>query len=96
MKSNAQTWVVDFKAARGKAGMLKAVAKALEFPPHFGGNLDALYDCLLDLPLKKGAVAQVTLVGLAHGGDGDAIHAAFADAREHFAEHGVTFKVIRE
>jgi hypothetical protein len=33
----------------GKAEMLAAIARALDFPDWFGGNWDALEDCLTDL-----------------------------------------------
>ena len=32
-----------------KADVLAALAKAFSLPKHFGGNLDALYDCVTDL-----------------------------------------------
>jgi len=36
-------------SARTRAELFAAIAAALAFPPHFGGNLDALYDMLRDL-----------------------------------------------
>lgn len=36
-------------SARTRAELLAAIAAALDFPPHFGRNLDALYDMLRDL-----------------------------------------------
>ena len=33
---------------------LRAVARALQFPDWFGGNWDALEDCLSDLAWRKG------------------------------------------
>lgn len=40
---------VDGRAAPDKAALLAQLAAALRFPPYFGGNLDALADCLGDL-----------------------------------------------
>lgn len=42
--SNAQT----------KQDVLEGIASAFLFPPHFGKNLDALYDCMTDLVHKAG------------------------------------------
>jgi RNAse (barnase) inhibitor barstar len=42
--SNAQT----------KQDVLEGIAAAFLFPPHFGKNLDALYDCMTDLVHKSG------------------------------------------
>lgn len=36
-------------SARTRVELLDAIAAALAFPPHFGHNLDALYDMLRDL-----------------------------------------------
>lgn len=40
---------IDLRRARGKHALLNAFARALEFPASFGGNWDALADCLQDL-----------------------------------------------
>ena len=41
--------VVDLRRARGKNALLSACARGFMFPAGFGGNWDALADCLQDL-----------------------------------------------
>lgn len=41
-------FVVDCDRARSRSAVLRAIAKAVDFPEFFGSNLDALYDCLCD------------------------------------------------
>jgi hypothetical protein len=41
--------VVDLRRARGKHALLSACARGFKFPASFGGNWDALADCLQDL-----------------------------------------------
>lgn len=46
----ALRWVVvDLRRARGKHALLGACARGFQFPAGFGGNWDALADCLQDL-----------------------------------------------
>lgn len=60
--AHGQRWLhVDCQKARGKSGVMSALAKGLQLPPHFGANLDALYDCVTDLEPTPGA-AQAGLV----------------------------------
>jgi RNAse (barnase) inhibitor barstar len=40
---------IDLEACEEKAEFLDRVSKSLAFPAWFGGNWDALYDCLADL-----------------------------------------------
>lgn len=56
------------RLASGKAAMLAAIADSLEFPEWFGGNWDALEDCLSDLSWRRGA-AHVILFSQAKPGD---------------------------
>lgn len=46
----AASWIaVDLGAVRGKRALLDALARVFMFPDSFGGNWDALADCLQDL-----------------------------------------------
>lgn len=45
---------IDLQAAASKKALLAAFAAALAFPRWFGGNWDALEDCLGDLSWRKG------------------------------------------
>jgi hypothetical protein len=52
---------VDLAGAAGKETLLARLAQALGFPDWFGGNWDALEDCLSDLSWRAGA-AHVLLI----------------------------------
>ena len=53
----------------GKAGMLAAFARALAFPKGFGGNWDALEDCLRDLSWRANGGEVLLLEGAHPGAD---------------------------
>jgi hypothetical protein len=57
---------IDLAGASGKDALLERVARALEFPHWFGGNWDALEDCLTDLSWSN-AVGHVLLIEDAGG-----------------------------
>ena len=44
----------NLSGAQTKQDVLDGIAAAFMFPPHFGKNLDALYDCMTDLVHKSG------------------------------------------
>jgi RNAse (barnase) inhibitor barstar len=44
----------NLSAVHSKQEVLDAIAAAFLFPPHFGKNLDALFDCMTDLVNKAG------------------------------------------
>jgi RNAse (barnase) inhibitor barstar len=46
---------VNLTTAQSKQEVLEGIAEAFLFPPHFGKNLDALYDSMTDLVSKAGA-----------------------------------------
>jgi hypothetical protein len=89
-------WRIDFKGLRAQESMLRIVAATLDFPPHFGRNLDALYDCLTGLPLQPGNAYAIALDNLERGPMGDGVYTVFADAREWWADAGVTLALRRE
>ena len=91
---------VDLEAATSKKSILTAIGRALGFPAWYGANLDALYDCLTDLPEREDIRAWlIVLRHLPSTGALDAEqHAAllevFRDATEVFADAGVGLRVF--
>jgi RNAse (barnase) inhibitor barstar len=61
-------FVVDCDRARSRSAVLRAIAKAVDFPEFFGSNLDALYDCLCDTVQDQKAGMFLWLHNL-HSGD---------------------------
>ncbi len=61
---------IELAGASGKAQLMERIARALEFPQWFGGNWDALEDCLSDLSWSK-AAGHVLLIENAGGLPGD-------------------------
>lgn len=86
---------IDFTGARSKDAMLAVTARALKFPRHFGGNLDALHDCLTDVAFGP-AGAAITLVKLARTPGGDAVHGVFRAASRYWAKQGANVTLARE
>jgi hypothetical protein len=93
--------VADCDRARSCSAVLRAIAKAVDFPEFFGSNLDALYDCLCDTVLDQKAGAVLWLYRL-HSGDPaleeDAarIEAVCDDAAVFAAENGRVFAYVIE
>lgn len=88
-------WRIDLKGLKSRESMLKAAAASLEFPAHFGVNLDALYDCLSDMPFKPGPAYEIELANLAHSAAADALHAVFVDAAQFWRDKGVSLVIRR-
>lgn len=88
--------VVDCDRARSRSAVLRAIVKAVDFPEFFGGNLDALYDCLCDTVLDQKAGLFLWFHNL-HSGDpaleqdSVAIEAVCADVVEFAANNGRSF-----
>jgi RNAse (barnase) inhibitor barstar len=61
-------FVVDCDRARSRSAVLRAIAKAVDFPEFFGGNLDALYDCLCDT-VQDQKVGMFLWLHSLHSGD---------------------------
>lgn len=60
--------VAECDRARSRSAVLRAIAKAVDFPEYFGGNFDALYDCLCDTVLDQKTGVVLWFVKL-HSGD---------------------------
>ena len=54
---------VDLKSARNVPGFIKALQRDLDFPDWFGGNLDALHDCMTDFSWHPATGYVITLDG---------------------------------
>jgi Barstar (barnase inhibitor) len=61
---------IGLKGVSEKEALMQRIAHALEFPRWFGGNWDALEDCLTDLSWSK-AGGHVLLIEGAEGLPGD-------------------------
>jgi Barstar, RNAse (barnase) inhibitor len=61
-------FVADCDRARSRSAVLRAIAKAVDFPEFFGSSLDALYDCLCDTVLDQ-KVGVVLYLSKLHSGD---------------------------
>ncbi len=54
---------VDLQNAKNVPGFIKALKRDLNFPDWFGGNLDALNDCLTDFSWHPAPGYVITLTG---------------------------------
>ena len=82
-----------------KCSVLKAIGRAFAFPAWYGANLDALYDCLTDLPERGRPGWMVVLERLPDeprfiAEQQAALLDVFRDAAEAFAERGVALRVF--
>jgi RNAse (barnase) inhibitor barstar len=97
----ASLCVADCDRARSRSAVLRAIAKAVDFPMYFGGNFDALYDCLCDTVLDQKVGVVLWLYKL-HSGDpaleDDAgrIASVCADVSEFARENGRVFAFVVE
>lgn len=93
--------VADCDRARSRSAVLRAIAKAVDFPEFFGSNLDALYDCLCDTVLDH-KIGVVLWLDRLHSGDptleedASAIEAVCADTAEFARENGRLFCYVIE
>ncbi len=78
---------IDCLWIRDRAGFHETIAKALEFPEWYGGNLDALHDCLTDIHeetrvrLLNWEALEANLGNMSGGAKKVILHAASANPR---------------
>ena len=92
-------WWVDLAKVQDKSGLLMTLARALDFPDWFGGNWDALQDCLGDLSWRTApgyVVALEHCQGLAKRAraDFETLLEVLAAAADYWREHGIPFWVF--
>lgn len=63
--ADLQRTAISLERIRGKQALLKALARAMNFPATFGNNWDALSDCLQDLSWLPEHGHLLVLTGLA-------------------------------
>ena len=80
--------------APGKAGMLEATAKALGFPDWFGGNWDALEDCLTDLSWRVAAPRAFIFSGAAPGDEFGILRDVLESAAGYWGGRGEAFFAV--
>ncbi len=92
---------IDCARAKSKSAVLRAIANALDFPEHFGNNLDALYDSLTDTLTDHERGLVIVLRGLHVDAPGLAEHVqalgdVFNDAMEYARENGRALSYVLE
>jgi RNAse (barnase) inhibitor barstar len=103
VRAAGQRWLhADCGGTRDKAGVLAALARDFGLPAWFGGNLDALYDCVTDLELTAGPGRPGIVIVIEHlpSGPGfgpraqQALLSVFRDAAAAFAAQDIGFRVL--
>jgi hypothetical protein len=85
---------VDLKAAATKDAMLERIAKALAFPDWFGGNWDALEDCLIDLSWREAEGHVLVFTGAPPGDDLGVLIDVLASSAQFWAARGRPFFAV--
>ena len=89
---------VDLHQARNVPGFIKALSRDLAFPEWFGGNLDALHDCLTDLSWLPAPGYVITLDGSeslqANATSFAALNAVLSSAAEEWLARSIPFKIF--
>lgn len=85
--------------AQSKPEVLEAIARQFTFPPHFGKNFDALYDCMTDPIHKAGTqpgfvvvLEQIPAYGKFDAEAREQLLDIFRDAADYWAERKVPFR----
>jgi len=81
-------------AFAGRERLLQNIAKALDFPEWFGGNWDALEDCLADLSWKDAAGYVVLFDNAESGDDAGVLIDVLRSSAESWAARGKPFFAV--
>ena len=90
---------IELAGVRTKSELLASLSAALQFPPHFGMNWDALNDCLTDLSWRP-ATGYVLLCRAlrawleANPSEGRTAVALLSSTVEHWRQRDVPFFIV--
>jgi hypothetical protein len=82
---------INLAGVSGKEAMLERIASALAFPDWFGGNWDALEDCLIDLSWCEAEGHVLVFTGAQPGDDTGVLIDVLASSAEFWAARGRPF-----
>ena len=86
--------IAMIEIGRGKDAILAGIAKALEFPDWFGGNWDALEDCLTDLSWRTGTDRVILFRGAVADDDFDILVDVLTSAAGFWRKRGRAFVAV--
>lgn len=73
---------------------IEAIARALQFPDWFGGNWDALEDCLGDLSWRKSASTVLAMRNFQRNDDLGILIDILSSTAQFWAEQGESFVAV--
>ena len=85
---------ISLDGAAGKEALLKSIAQSLGFPAWFGGNWDALEDCLSDLSWREADGHVLLFEGAAAGDDLGILIDVLASSAQFWAARGKPFFAV--
>lgn len=85
---------IDAARIDARENVLARIAEALEFPSWFGGNWDALEDCLGDLSWRSGGGHVVVFEGFPRGDELGVLLDVLRATAEYWAERGRPFFAV--
>jgi hypothetical protein len=82
------------KLGDGKEAILAALSASLGFPEWFGGNWDALEDCLTDLSWRGQLARMIVLKGTVTGDDAGILIDVLCSSAEYWRDRGQPFIAV--
>ena len=92
--SNLDVVSIRLHGRAGRDAVLGAIAEALAFPSWFGGNWDALEDCLADLSWRRAAGRVLLFEGATPGDELGILVDVLAGSAEFWAGRGTSFFAV--
>jgi hypothetical protein len=87
-------YLAVIELGHGKDRMISAIAQGLDFPEWFGGNWDALEDCLTDLEWHRSAARVIIFRAAEVDDDLGILLDVLASAAEYWRDQGRAFFAV--